>query len=258
MTQSIASVVGFSFACSECLRLTRLSQQHSTNTAVQPPTSASQLNHYTIRLTIMTSFPQFGLLPTELQTQIWREAIFSIAPRTIIMYAESFFIETPTGAVRNSKVYSPTGPPSLLHACHISRKLSMSRYNRRFPNSVRCCYVWVDFDSDVIDLGDIAADDSLDHKLEPIQRLRVCHRNSDVWWLTHLDYYCNRPDVKELQVVCLDGVRACRKAMGRGPPRSKPSIKLVLLEKAEEDEKRGFYRTRKKAVQTQRPVFHWP
>lgn len=206
----------------------------------------------------MSSFPQFSLLPAELQTQIWREAILSIAPRTIIIYAESFFIETPTGAIRNRKVYSPTGPPSLLHVCHISRRLSMCRYSRRFANSVRCSYVWVDFETDVVDLGDIGGDDTLGHKEEPIQRLRVYHRGSDVWWLTHLSYYCGRPDVKELQVVCLDGVEGCEKAMRRNPPWSKPSIKLVLLEKDEADEQRGFYRTRKKAVQTQRPVFHWP
>lgn len=206
----------------------------------------------------MSSFPQFSLLPTELQTQIWREAILSIDPRTIIIYAESFFIESPTGAIRTRKVYSPTGPPSLLHVCHISRMLSIERYSRRFHNSVRCCYVWVDFETDVVDLGDIATDDSLDHKLEPIQRLRVCHRNSDVWWLNDLGYYCNRPDVKELQVVCLDGVEACHKAVRRNPPQSESSIKLVLLAKDEEDETRGFYRTRKKAVQKQKPVFHWP
>ena len=117
---------------------------------VPPYTSPQPGERLQIRPTsyTMASFRLFSSLPPELQARIWEIAIAAIPPRTISI--RDRFVHP--GNISGLGLLPPR-PPALLHACHVSRRQAMrDRYSCAFAYEPIHCFVWMDFETDMLDL----------------------------------------------------------------------------------------------------------
>lgn len=96
----------------------------------------------------MAFFHLFSSLPTELQDKIWQTAIADIPPR-IISIRDRF---THPNNISTLGLLPPR-PPALLHACHTSRRLAIiHRYSCAFAYAPIRSFVWMDYETDILDL----------------------------------------------------------------------------------------------------------
>jgi hypothetical protein len=136
-------------------------------------------------------FPAFTRLPPELRIRIWELAVF---PRTVRLKFEG------------SRASSPTPCPPILHACHESR--AHAAYVQAFTTSSGACYVWVNFEHDMISLGDNNLPALKAHGSQ-IQRLSFTVADEGAY--DHFYYFGKRdlegfPRLQEIRVVVEAGM----------------------------------------------------
>ncbi|UNI23957.1 hypothetical protein JDV02_009744 [Purpureocillium takamizusanense] len=121
------------------------------------------------------TFHPFGRLPFELRARIWTLAVRARIVHVRYLSSSSsnassnttISTTTTTTAKQNGHhgsgggddddvillhVLSPTPAPAVLQACHEARNLGL--YERAFADGRDPRYVWVNFDVDIISLGD--------------------------------------------------------------------------------------------------------
>lgn len=94
---------------------------------------------------------RFATLPLELREHIWRQ---TIEPRTVQLHfawtrSEGWDVKDKA----LSHVSSPTPIPPVLHVSQESRRATEHYYTRAFENGHRPRYVWVNWDLDIISIG---------------------------------------------------------------------------------------------------------
>ncbi|KAH7007286.1 hypothetical protein EDB80DRAFT_456810 [Ilyonectria destructans] len=142
----------------------------------------------------MSTFHPFARLPLELRTRIWE---MTVEPRNVeVRFKDEFRVE--------GSVYywmSSTPGPGILQACHEARNLGL--YQRAFSFGNKPRYTWVNFEMDMISLGDTDIRNIVDERLD-IRRLRF-ERESDEWFFhwesKGLEGFAN---LIEIHVICLD------------------------------------------------------
>ncbi|RFU78378.1 hypothetical protein TARUN_3900 [Trichoderma arundinaceum] len=142
----------------------------------------------------MSTFHPFPRLPLELRARIWG---LTAHPRLVHVRVKKHE-SRPFGVVC---VTSPTPPPPVMQVCQESREYGP--YRRAFTIGSEARYLWVNFESDMISLGDINLDDLESHQSD-IQRLRFTVGSDESY-----DAFCyhrsgelgNFPVLKEIHVL---------------------------------------------------------
>lgn len=122
----------------------------------------------------------------------------TVEPRDVeVRFKDEFRVE---GSVHYWMSSSPG--PGILRACHEARNLGL--YQRAFSFGNKPRYTWVNFEMDMISLGDTDIRDIVDERLD-IRRLRF-ERESNEWFF----YYESKglkdfANLIEIHVICLDG-----------------------------------------------------
>jgi hypothetical protein len=149
----------------------------------------------------MSTFHPFSRLPVELRTYIWR---LGTDPRIVDIRIS----QEADGS--KFRIAPPLTPPCL-QACQESRTELSRFYQRAFSELSSSLgtgyrYFWVDFDIDTLDIGDSAF--MLYKAVAPmIKRLKIKGRNSDpIYYHEQIRRIRIFTNVKEIQVVCADGV----------------------------------------------------
>ncbi|KAF4211477.1 hypothetical protein CNMCM8980_002015 [Aspergillus fumigatiaffinis] len=151
----------------------------------------------------MAAFYLFPRLPFELRARIWE---LTVEPRTIKLYFKRERISW--GKVLYAT--SPTPVPAVLQACHEARNLRLSQQAFNF-STVEPRYVWVNFDIDMISIGDAYFD-----AIEPaeqllIRRLTIQRKNTAFFFFEsqELETFSN---LEEMHIICEDGLMAWQDA----------------------------------------------
>ncbi|KAI0437847.1 hypothetical protein F4803DRAFT_570362 [Xylaria telfairii] len=165
----------------------------------------------------MAAFHPFPRLPAELRAQIWE---MTVAPRIVevrITYRASPLSSdsSSTNTATVPHLMSLTPVPEILQTCQEARNQGL--YQQAFselaaPDGEGLRYVWLNLEIDIISIGT-----TIFAALEPvallIQRLRLERENSDESFFhfesNDLGIFVN---VKEIHVVCADGLRAWNNA----------------------------------------------
>ncbi|KAK4106756.1 hypothetical protein N658DRAFT_491384 [Parathielavia hyrcaniae] len=154
----------------------------------------------------MDTFHLFPLLPFELRALIWQS---TVEPRTVevrVHYRNPYYDDP------HLHLVSSTPLPATLQACREARNLRL--YERAFSEvGADGRYVWVNWDMDISSIG--TSYFSHFHSSAPlIKRLKFERANTDEsfyhWEVNDLYAFLN---VKEIFVVCADGVRAWHAAI---------------------------------------------
>ncbi|KAM5358271.1 hypothetical protein ACJZ2D_015429 [Fusarium nematophilum] len=143
----------------------------------------------------MATFHPFARLPLELRIRIWA---MTVEPRTVEV---RFKTEFRTGGTVFYAM-SSTPMPGTLQACQEARNLGL--YRRAFTYGDKPRYIWVNFEMDMISIGDTDLRDIVDEQLD-IRRLRFERENNE--WFFHfeskeLEEFAN---LVEVHVICLAG-----------------------------------------------------
>ncbi|KAJ3489465.1 hypothetical protein NLG97_g5989 [Lecanicillium saksenae] len=133
----------------------------------------------------------FGSLPYEIRAMIWSLAV---QPRMVPVHLRSRLGER---CLRNNKssrsgyFVSPAVVPGVLHACHESRDLAIRTRQYEKLTPFRCRqepYVWVNFDLDIVDIGQLALV-YFEDAAEQIRRIRLTVEIDSPWWRHDQRYY---------------------------------------------------------------------
>ncbi|KAF7556899.1 hypothetical protein G7046_g6169 [Stylonectria norvegica] len=147
----------------------------------------------------MSTFHPFPLLPFELRARIWE---MTVEPRTV----EIRFTRDRITWGNVLYVTSSTPVPGVMQTCHEARNLGL--YQRAFSSGDEPRYVWVNFEADMISIGN---SDYCIIKPEQllIRRLRFEDESTDGhagffhFHSKELRDFCN---LTEIHVICQDGL----------------------------------------------------
>lgn len=143
----------------------------------------------------MATFHPFPRLPFELRARIWE---MSVEPRAVeIRFKRA--CET-WGTVHYAE--SSTPMPGVLQACREVRNLGL--YQRAFSSGDEPRYVWVNFETDMISIGDTDLEIIDDPPL--IRRLRFERQNTEGWFHFESNELRKFPNLTEIHVICVEGV----------------------------------------------------
>ncbi|GFF32224.1 hypothetical protein IFM58399_03143 [Aspergillus lentulus] len=151
----------------------------------------------------MPAFYLFPHLPFELRARIWE---LTVEPRTIKLHFKRERISW--GKVLYATCSTPV--PAVLQVCHEARNLRL--YQQAFSfSTVEPRYVWVNFDIDMISIGNACFD-----AIEPaeqllIRRLTIQRQNTAFFFFEsqELETFSN---LEEMHIICEDGLVAWRDA----------------------------------------------
>ncbi|KID93727.1 hypothetical protein MAJ_10325, partial [Metarhizium majus ARSEF 297] len=162
----------------------------------------------------MATFHPFPRLPFELRAMVWALAA---EPRTVQIKAEYDQNMEPEDYELHPSLYiehlfSPTPMPAVLHACRESRK--QSPYEKLFySQETESCYVWVNFDLDMLDVG-IGYLDFLFLNKSRVRRLKFQYEEvRDFEWETEDFEDWQFENLVECHVVVTD-LRQCARFWG--------------------------------------------
>ncbi|KAM5445398.1 hypothetical protein MaudCBS49596_007541 [Microsporum audouinii] len=144
----------------------------------------------------MAVFHLFPCLPFELRARIWE---LTIEPRTVEVV---HYKNVNTNLLH---VVSPTPVPPILQACHEART-QKALYQKAFTLGSEPRYVWVNFEIDMISIGDTVID-LFKPEQQLIRRLTIEEEYSDYFFYSKsrdLYDFCN---VEEIHVICRGGLQ---------------------------------------------------
>ncbi|KAK2780796.1 hypothetical protein FQN52_002057 [Onygenales sp. PD_12] len=141
----------------------------------------------------MASFHPFPRLPLELRARIWE---LIVEPRTV----EIRYRTVPGNLLH---VTSPTPVPAILHACSESRNQGL--YQRAFTSGIEPRYVWVNFDMDMVSIGN-----TLFNHLQPekglIRRMTFSGESDESFFHFHSKDLADFTCMEEIHVICENGL----------------------------------------------------
>jgi hypothetical protein len=151
----------------------------------------------------MATFHPFLRLPAELRSQIWKS---TVEPRIIDVE-----VRRERGGIQAPYLVSHTAVPAVLQTCREARNEGL--YQQAFSEIAgtddhRRRYVWAALNVDTIDIGETLFED-FKPVASVIQRLRFERSNSDEFFYhSEVQELRDFVNVKEIQVVCADGLRS--------------------------------------------------
>lgn len=154
----------------------------------------------------MGTFHPFLRLPAELRYRVWE---LTVEPQTVDVRVT--YQSHPVSSPARYWLVSSTPVPAPLQTCREARNHGL--YEKAFSeinmsNGEESRYVWVNFDIDVIDIGETPFE-CYRPAASSIQRLKFNRKNSDKGF-----YHFEARDLamftnlKEARVVCADGIRS--------------------------------------------------
>lgn len=159
----------------------------------------------------MTTFHPFPRLPFELRARVWE---LTVEPRTVdvrVKHERTLLVGDPPYL----HLVSSTPVPAPIQTCQEARNQGL--YQKAFSEIANSDgtgwrYIWVNLDIDLISIGTSMFEDY--KQVAPlIQRLKFERENSAEWFyyseVHSLRLFVN---VKEIYVVCADGMRAWHEA----------------------------------------------
>jgi hypothetical protein len=153
----------------------------------------------------MATFHLFPRLPFELRARIWQ---LTVEPRTVEVRVKKD--DGLRGKILH--VTSSTPVPAVLQVCHEARNQGLYQQAFKFPSGVEPRYVWVNFEIDMISIGDTYFDTIEPAEQQLIRRLTIQRENTDSFFRSEsleLQMYSN---LEEMHVICEDGLLACQDA----------------------------------------------
>ncbi|GFF93572.1 hypothetical protein IFM53868_07234 [Aspergillus udagawae] len=153
----------------------------------------------------MAAFHLFPRLPFELRARIWQ---LTVEPRTVEVRVKKD--DGLRGKILH--VTSSTPVPAVLQVCHEARNQGLYQQAFKFPSGVEPRYVWVNFEIDMISIGDTYFDTIEPAEQQLIRRLTIQRENTDSFFRSEsleLQMYSN---LKEMHVICEDGLLAWQDA----------------------------------------------
>ncbi|GFF49952.1 hypothetical protein IFM51744_07212 [Aspergillus udagawae] len=165
----------------------------------------------------MAAFYLFPCLPTELRARIWE---LTVEPRTVEVRGKRML-----GSWRKVlHVTSSTPVPAVLQACHEARNLRLYQQAFIFSSAVERRYVWVNFDIDMISIGDTDFD-----ILEPAEQLLIrqltIQRKNTFFIFESYELFSN---LEEMHIICEDGLMAWQDAWENLPwPCPKKNLRFI-------------------------------
>ncbi|EAW25197.1 2EXR domain-containing protein [Aspergillus fischeri NRRL 181] len=153
----------------------------------------------------MAAFRLFPHLPFELRSRIWE---LTVEPRTVEVRVKKD--NGLWGKILH--VTSSTPVPAVLQVCHESRNQGLYQQAFKFPSGVEPRYVWVNFEIDMISIGDTYFDTIEPAERQLIRRLTIQRENTDSFFHSEsqeLHLYFN---LEEMHVICEDGLLAWQDA----------------------------------------------
>ncbi|PKX93384.1 2EXR domain-containing protein [Aspergillus novofumigatus IBT 16806] len=153
----------------------------------------------------MAAFRLFPHLPFELRAQIWQ---LTVEPRTVEVRVKK--VDGLRGKILH--VTSSTPVPTVLQVCHEARNQGLYQQAFKFPSGVKPQYVWVNFEIDMISIGDTYFDTIESAEQQLIRRLTIQRENTDSFFYSEsreLQMYSN---LEEMHVICEDGLLAWQDA----------------------------------------------
>ncbi|KAK2797391.1 hypothetical protein FQN50_009192 [Emmonsiellopsis sp. PD_5] len=141
----------------------------------------------------MATFHPFPRLPFELRARIWE---LTVEPRTVE-------IRYKYGHLKLLHVTSPTPVPAVLHACFESRNQGL--YQRAFTQGVEPRYVWVNFDMDMVSIGNTMFNE-LQPEKDLIRRMTFSGESNDFFFYTHSKDLADFTCMEEIHVICENGL----------------------------------------------------
>ncbi|KAF7168387.1 hypothetical protein CNMCM5623_001470 [Aspergillus felis] len=111
----------------------------------------------------MATFHLFPRLPFELRARIWE---LTVEPRTVEVRVKKDNSLWGEGEILH--VTSSTPVLAVLQACHEARNLRLYQQAFNFSSAVERRHVWVNFDIDMISIGD-----TYFHTIEPAEQLLI-------------------------------------------------------------------------------------
>ncbi|KAI9374615.1 hypothetical protein BJX61DRAFT_281103 [Aspergillus egyptiacus] len=146
----------------------------------------------------MAEFHLFPCLPFELRARIWE---LTVEPRTV-----EIRIHRRNWPTTIQTMTSSTPVPAVLHACHESRTQGL--YQRAFTLATEGHeprYVWVNFEVDMISIGDTDTEHVDPAERLLIRRLRFERESDDSFFFFESHSLAKEyPNVEELHVICPD------------------------------------------------------
>ncbi|KAF4172388.1 hypothetical protein CNMCM8927_001412 [Aspergillus lentulus] len=153
----------------------------------------------------MAAFHLFPCLPFELRARIWQ---LTVEPRTVEVRVKKD--DGLRGKILH--VTSSTPVPAVLQVCHEARNQGLYQQAFKFPSGVEPRYVWVNFEIDMISIGDTYFDTIEPAERQLIRRLTIQRENTDSFFRSEsleLQMYSN---LEEMHVICEDGLLAWQDA----------------------------------------------
>lgn len=159
----------------------------SYNTIFQPKTTLTHCAFYsstrkTQRQSSHTEMDSFSRLPFELRSYIWT---LTIEPRRTVEVRTRIkdlckFASVPDPELWGDLYFfSPMPVPAALHVCHESRSAIERQYERAFTHGAGERYIWVNFDLDIISIGETSLE-QIDSEAPRIHELRFTRDNSEM------------------------------------------------------------------------------
>ncbi|KAF7865984.1 hypothetical protein EAF04_006147 [Stromatinia cepivora] len=146
----------------------------------------------------LTQFHFFPSLPYELRLKIY--CILLNEPRTVKINSEKSIIKS--SHRRYLKSYTSTTPiPSLLHICHESRAEALTHYKPLFRTEHSPCYIYINFDTDTIDLADGIITYLTGEELEGIRRLEIQVEDAAYFGHYNLEMMSKMRGLREVELV---------------------------------------------------------
>jgi hypothetical protein len=156
----------------------------------------------------MSTFSLFSRLPTELRLRIWA---LTVEPRTVDVSMSDSYL---SWIYNNPLPVTNTPVPAPLQTCQESRRELQKYYQRGFVelrnrDDMGLRYVWVNFEIDIIYIGNGNHLGDYIAVAPQVQRLRFKAEFSDeVFSRSSMNYLQHFTSVKEIFVVCMDGMNA--------------------------------------------------
>jgi hypothetical protein len=121
-------------------------------------------------------------------------------------------------------VTSSTPVPAVLQACHEARNLRLYQQAFIFSSAVERRYVWVNFDIDMISIGDTDFDIMEPAEQLLIRRLTIQRKNTFFIFESY-ELFSN---LEEMHVICEDGLMAWQDAWENLPwPCPKKNLRFI-------------------------------
>ncbi|GIJ92114.1 hypothetical protein Asppvi_011089 [Aspergillus pseudoviridinutans] len=170
----------------------------------------------------MAAFHLFPRLPFELRARIWE---LTVEPRTVEVRVKKDNSLWGEGEILH--VTSSTPVPAVLQACHEARNLRLYQQAFNFSSAVEPRYVWVNFDIDMISIGDTGFDINEPAEQLLIRRLTFERENLDCTFYPRsleLEKFSN---LEEIHVIYNEGMMAFQDAYEYIPwPCPKQNLKI--------------------------------